>query len=154
MIRTDSFLRALALALFLPMSGCAYLTVRPPAAPTESSPVKCTRHPPAAYLDAVAGAVLTAGTLWLAASAGLQCGMGFALGVDEGCSPLLMAPALGSALLANVSFSSAGYGFEQGAACRAAMDGPPPCDPATGMGCGPLGLPAGTARPEAEGTAR
>jgi hypothetical protein len=151
MTRTDSLLRALALALILPTSGCSYLLVRPPAAPAAASaPVKCSRHPPAAYLDAVVGTVLTVSTIGLAAWAGLGCGIGNTMGSEDPCPLLSFAPAVGTGLLARASFGSAGYGFEQGAACRAAMDGPPPCDPATGMGCGPLGLPEGTASAWAE----
>jgi hypothetical protein len=135
-------IRALVLSATLPAFGCSFVVMRPPPAPTSSGePVQCTSSAVAPLLDTAAAAGVGLASLAYYALASSLCSWN----QPERSCP--MDPEVVGGLVAAGAYAvSAGYGYHQAFDCqKAKRAGVPRCDPATGMGCGPLGLPPGTA---------
>jgi hypothetical protein len=142
-MKRTPMIRALVLSATLPAFGCSFVVMRPPPAPTSSGePVQCTSSPAAPLLDTAAAMGLGLASLAYWSLTTSLCRWNES--PDKSCP---MDPAAAGGLLAAGAYVvSAGYGFHQSTDChKAKRAGVQRCDPATGMGCGPLGLPPGTA---------
>jgi hypothetical protein len=147
MTRTRSWtLHPLALAALVHLAGCSFVALGPPrASANPSEPVQCTAARVAPALDTLAAVGAGLFSLWYYALSSSLCSWAGQGDPNHSCpvEPLTW----GGLAVTGAYAVSAGYGYHQTNACSTAKKGGSRCDPATGMGCGPLGLPSGTAPP-------